>query len=608
MSRTPNHQELQAPQTSQQAFGAQDEPYVPENAPSVELWSREPELGSWSPVFNHDNGPLLTSQEQELSSSSFANEDVGYANDKEVASERSADSSQPGSTTVAPPQNYWIPSMASKQEVLSSPAHLFAGNGGYTPSDLQDTSHPLHDSFQQVGPAKAPAQNYWTPAVPSQQEMSSSPAQLFADYGEYPPSDQKEGTEPSDDPFQQVGPAAAANYWTPVTSHQEVPSSSGPATAPAQDYWTPTVPSQQEMQSSPAQLFADSGEYPPIDQKETLTPSGSFQQVGSATAPVQNYWTPMAPSEQEMRSSPAQLFADNGEYPPLDQKETLAPSSDSFQEVGPATAPAQDYGTPPVPSEQDMQSSSAQPFADNGEYPPFDQKETLTPNGSFQHGPATAAAHDYWTPTVPSHQVMQQSPANHVGPSSAPIQNYWTSSMTSQQEVSPLPNQMFTDGGEHLPTGQEQPPGLASDTLQQVGTANASVQKYCMPMATMTSEQGMPSPTTQQLDYGEEYPPTGQQAPSPSTDSFQQVDRTTAPAQNHWASTVTSQQEVPSSAAQLFAENGDYLAIGQGQAPRLPAVSFQQVGRAVASSQEDWVPNVTLDQEVPSSAQSHAGN
>ena len=35
-----------------------------ENAPTFESWSREPELGSWSPVFNHDDESFANSTQE----------------------------------------------------------------------------------------------------------------------------------------------------------------------------------------------------------------------------------------------------------------------------------------------------------------------------------------------------------------------------------------------------------------------------------------------------------------------------------------------------------------------------------------------------------------
>ena len=76
----PNHNNYQGHWTSlpsQQVFNAQQiNPEVgdtQENAPTVESWNHEPELGSWSPVFNHDDDmpqqqvPSLTSQPPQFS-------------------------------------------------------------------------------------------------------------------------------------------------------------------------------------------------------------------------------------------------------------------------------------------------------------------------------------------------------------------------------------------------------------------------------------------------------------------------------------------------------------------------------------------------------------
>jgi len=51
-----NYQDYWAAQTSQQAFNSAEVPSTEENAVLADSWSREPELGSWSPVFNHEDG------------------------------------------------------------------------------------------------------------------------------------------------------------------------------------------------------------------------------------------------------------------------------------------------------------------------------------------------------------------------------------------------------------------------------------------------------------------------------------------------------------------------------------------------------------------------
>ena len=47
---------------SSQTVGTPELFNLQDNEPSAEMWSREPELGSWSPVFNHEE----TSNQQHI--------------------------------------------------------------------------------------------------------------------------------------------------------------------------------------------------------------------------------------------------------------------------------------------------------------------------------------------------------------------------------------------------------------------------------------------------------------------------------------------------------------------------------------------------------------
>ena len=75
--------------SSQQLFSAPAEaPATQNTVPTAETWSREPELGSWSPVFHHDDGSFVTSQQQVPSSQAelFAEDGVSFPSDQQKIS------------------------------------------------------------------------------------------------------------------------------------------------------------------------------------------------------------------------------------------------------------------------------------------------------------------------------------------------------------------------------------------------------------------------------------------------------------------------------------------------------------------------------------------
>ena len=84
MTRPHGYQEHRAPPTSPQLFSTPDERNAQENT-SPGPWSREPELGSWSPVFNHNNGSFLTLQKD------LPDNGVDYPGSQQAVSEPSTD-------------------------------------------------------------------------------------------------------------------------------------------------------------------------------------------------------------------------------------------------------------------------------------------------------------------------------------------------------------------------------------------------------------------------------------------------------------------------------------------------------------------------------------
>ena len=145
MAWPPGYQEHWAPPISQQVFSAPDEHNAQENT-TPEPWSREPELGSWSPVFNHNDGSFLTLQKGGPASSLFANNGVDYQGNQQAVDEPSA----------VPAQDYSAPNRTSQQELLPPSAHSFASNSTFYSSNQQTLPPALS---QQASMATAPAQD-----------------------------------------------------------------------------------------------------------------------------------------------------------------------------------------------------------------------------------------------------------------------------------------------------------------------------------------------------------------------------------------------------------------------------------------------------------------
>ena len=615
MARPHGYQEHWAPPTSQQLFSTPDECNAQENT-SPEPWSREPELGSWSPVFNHNDGSFLTLQKDLPASSLFADNGVDYPGNQQAVGEPSTNhTSQQLGMAMVPAQDHSAPNKTSQQELLSSSAHSFANNSTFYPSNQQTLPSSVP---WQVSRATAPSQDHRTTTMTSQYQVPASSAQLFPEGGGFYPSNQQVAPEPSLDFLQQVGmPVVPAQdlEGTSVTSQQELLSSPahlfannssfyptdqqvapeaeslqqvGMEMGPPQDHKTPTVTSQQDLTQSSAHLLPNNSGYYPTDQ-QVSPETESLQQGGMGVAPPQDHKTPTVTSQQDLTQSSAHLFANNSGYYPTDQQ--VAPETESLQQGGMGVAPPQDHRTPTVTSQQDLTQSSAHWFANNSSFYPTDQQVIAETESLQQGGMGMAPPQDHGTPTVMSQRDLTQSSAHLLADNS--------SFFPTDQQVAPETESahLFGDNITSYQSHQQAPPQQSTDFFQQGGMAAGPGQDRRGP--TMTSQQVVPSSSGQLFADNTTIYGSDQQVTT-ETKSFQQVGMTMAPVQDHGGPTVTSQQVVPSSSGQLFADNNTIY--GRDQHGTTEAESLHQVGMTTAPVQDHGVPTVTSQQAFPSSS------